>query len=126
MADIHDSDTRSYVRDKRSPVPKSDGVSKVMSANKAKDTNPEKSLRKALRNVGLVGYRLNYKKVPGRPDICFVSKKLAIFVNGCFWHRCPYCDYPYPKHNQKFWIDKFNKNIARDQKKIEQLESSNL
>ena len=113
---------RAYSRDKRSPIPKSDAVSKVMSANKRRDTGPEKALKSALREKGLVGYRLNYKKVPGRPDICFVSKKMAIFVNGCFWHRCPHCNYPDPKHNQKFWIEKFSKNVARDKKKIEQLE----
>jgi DNA mismatch endonuclease (patch repair protein) len=121
MADVHDIDDFQYLRDKRSPVPKSDTVSRVMSANKAKDTKPEKALREALRISGLIGYRLHYEKMPGRPDICFVSKKIAIFVNGCFWHRCPHCNYPYPKNNQVFWKDKFDKNIARDQKKIDQL-----
>jgi len=110
-----------YVRDKRSPVPKSEAVSRVMSAYKAKDTKPELLLRKALWAAGHRGYRLHYKiKLPSlrrrgvaasatgwfsafqtvRPDISFVSKKIAIFVHGCIWHRCPKCNYPLPKTNR--------------------------
>jgi DNA mismatch endonuclease (patch repair protein) len=115
---------KKYVRDKRSPIPKSKNVSKVMSANKAKNTTPEITLRKALSKVGLRGYRLNHKGVPGRPDIAFVSKKLAIFVHGCFWHRCPHCNYKLPKNNRKFWRIKFAKNIERDKRKNQELEKS--
>jgi len=61
------------------------------------------------------------KNIPGKPDIAFISRKIAIFINGCFWHRCPNCNYGLPKHNRQFWEDKFNKNIIRDKKKIEQL-----
>ena len=92
-----------YIRDKRSPLPKSEAVSRVMSANRAKNTKPEIILRKALWSADLRGYRLHPKNIPGRPDIAFTSKKLAIFVMGCFWHRCPKCGYPLPKNNQQFW-----------------------
>ena len=112
-----------YVRDKRSPVPKNEQVSKVMSANKAKHTKPELLLRKALWANGLRGYRNNYKKVPGRPDVAFPVKKVAIFVNGCFWHRCPHCNYPLPKTNTAFWELKFKKNKDRDALKTKQLEA---
>lgn len=112
---------RKYIRDHRSPKPTSSTVSKVMSANKAKDTKPELALRKALSKNGIRGYRLHPKNVPGRPDICFTKKKLAIFVNGCYWHRCPYCKYPLPKHNTDFWQQKFSTNITRDKTKIAQL-----
>ena len=60
-----------YIPDKRSPVPKSEAVSRVMSANRAKNTKPELLLRKALWQAGARGYRLHYKRVPGRPDISF-------------------------------------------------------
>lgn len=110
-----------YSRDKRSPIPKHAGVSKVMSANKAKNTKPEISLRKALWSNGIKGYRLNWKIVPGRPDIAFPGKKLAIFVHGCYWHRCPTCAYPLPKHNTDFWKNKFEKNVARDEIKKQEL-----
>lgn len=113
--------TEKYLRDKRSPTPKNENTSRVMSANKGKDSKPEITLRKKLWNEGLKGYRLHYKKIPGRPDICFVSKKVAIFVNGCFWHRCPKCNYSLPKNNTEFWIKKFNANKERDLRKIKQL-----
>jgi DNA mismatch endonuclease (patch repair protein) len=74
-----------------------------------------------LWHSGHRGYRLHYKKVPGRPDISFVSKKLAIFVHGCFWHRCPTCAYTLPKTNRKFWQAKFDRNVARDENKVREL-----
>jgi len=113
----------SYIRDKRSPEPKSATTSHVMSRNRAKDTKPETSLRAALRVVGMTGYRLHPKNVPGRPDICFVGKKLAVFVNGCFWHRCPKCGYKMPGHNKEFWRKKFEANIVRDARKRAELEA---
>lgn len=111
-----------YKRDKRSPQAKSETVSKVMSANKAKNSKPEILLRKALWNKGVKGYRLHAKTLPGRPDIVFISKRIAVFVNGCFWHRCPNCDYQLPKNNTIFWKNKFEKNILRDVNKITALE----
>lgn len=109
--------SENYSRDIRSPKPLNEGTSKVMSANKAKNTKPELLLRKALWHEGIKGYRLNWKKVPGRPDIAFPGRKVAIFVNGCYWHRCPKCDLPLPKTNTKFWQEKFDRNIVRDEKK---------
>ncbi len=112
---------KGYIRDKRSPSPSNEKVSKVMSRNKAKDTKPELILRKALWKNGVRGYRTHPKNIPGRPDICFLSKKIAIFVNGCFWHRCPHCAYKLPTHNQDFWKAKFERNTARDKEKTETL-----
>lgn len=95
-----------------------------MSRNRAKNTKPEITLRKALWAGGLRGYRLHYKRVPGRPDISFVSKKLAIFVHGCFWHRCPRCSTSLPKHNTAFWKAKFDRNVERDARKVADLKST--
>ena len=106
----------------RSPRASSKSVSKSMRSNAAKNTGPEKSLRKALYSNGIRGYRLNWRKAPGRPDICFPRLKLAIFVNGCFWHRCPRCDLPLPKTNNSFWEKKFRRNIERDRLKRKRLE----
>lgn len=108
----------------RSPRASSKAVSKSMKGNTAKDTKPEILLRKMLYSSGIRGYRLNWKKAPGRPDICFASKKIAIFVNGCFWHRCPRCDLPIPKTNRDFWKRKFSRNIERDRLKKKRLEES--
>ena len=112
---------KSYKRDGRAPIPVKEITSKVMSANKAKNTKPELALKKALWAEGIKGYRLNWKKVPGRPDIAFPGRKLAIFVHGCFWHRCPKCNLKSPKSNIDFWNAKFNNNLARDATKSEQL-----
>ena len=92
-----------------------------MSSNKAKNTKPELRLRKALYAEGIRGYRLNWKKAPGRPDIAFPGRKVSIFINGCYWHRCPYCELSLPKTNTDFWKKKFEKNIKRDKKKEKEL-----
>jgi DNA mismatch endonuclease (patch repair protein) len=113
-----------YLRDGRSPIPKSETTSRVMSSNKAKDTKPELLLRKMLWAKGIRGYRCNYKKAPGRPDIAFPKKRVAIFVNGCFWHACPYCKLPLPKSNKEFWKAKFEANKKRDKIKISVLKKN--
>ena len=113
---------KSYIRDKRSPLPTHKHTSKVMSSIKAKDTTPELFFRSLLVEHQLIGYRLHWKKVPGRPDISFTRKKIAIFINGCYWHRCPTCKLSLPKSNVKFWKNKFEKNVQRDKIKNSQLE----
>lgn len=110
-----------YIRDKRSPIPKNENVSKVMSSNKARDTGPEIVLRKSLWKSGIRGFRLHSKNIVGRPDISFIRRKLAVFVHGCFWHRCPYCKMKMPKNNVNFWQEKFEKNKTRDKKKNKEL-----
>jgi DNA mismatch endonuclease (patch repair protein) len=112
-----------YVRDNRSPIPLNETVSKYMRSNKSKNTKPEILFRKALWKAGIRGYRLHWKKAPAKPDIAFPSKKIAIFLNGCFWHRCPICNLSLPKNNQEFWKSKFERNVARDKEKIEALEN---
>lgn len=96
------------------PKAKSAAVSKSMRANTSKDTTPEIIFRKALFKAGARGYRLNCNSVAGRPDICFVRKRIAVFINGCFWHRCPKCKLPLPKTHVKYWRRKFAGNVTRD------------
>lgn len=105
------------------PKPSNPNVSKSMKGNKARDTKPELILRNTLWMNGLRGYRLHYRKVPGSPDICYIRTKLAIFVNGCFWHRCPYCNLRLPKSNVVFWRNKFKRNMERDRLKVKRLKS---
>lgn len=83
-----------------------------MSMIKAKDTTPEIALRKLLYAHGVRGYRTHYN-LPGKPDIVFPKKKVAVFVDGCFWHKCPRC-FIKPKTNISFWTDKIASNIRRD------------
>ena len=101
-------------------APLDEHTTRSMKSNKRKDTGPELKLRKALRAAGFPGYRLQWD-VPGRPDICYPGRKVAIFVNGCFWHRCPYCNLQVPKHNHEYWVHKFETNVLRDQRVQEEL-----
>lgn len=112
---------KQYIRDGRAPIPKKESTSKIMSSIKGKNTKPELILRRVLWKNGIRGYRLHWKKVPGRPDISFPGKKIAIFVNGCFWHRCPHCNPSTPKSNTEFWTEKFASNKCRDEVKNKQL-----
>lgn len=93
-----------------------------MRANKSKNTGPELLLRKSLWKAGVRGYRVNWGKLPGKPDLAFIRKRVAIFINGCFWHRCPYCRLKLPKHNRDFWVDKFARNQERDRQRTEALQ----
>lgn len=83
-----------------------------MSRIRAKDTQPEIILRNAISGAGIKGYRLNYKLL-GKPDIVFTKRKIAIFIDGCFWHKCPKC-FIKPETNRKFWNEKIESNIKRD------------
>ena len=105
---------RTYLRDGRAPIPEKELTSRVMSANRGKNTTPELVLRKELFQLGLRGYRLHRKGVPGRPDLTFGPQRLAIFVNGCYWHRCPRCQLPLPRTHTDFWRAKFEANRSRD------------
>ena len=107
----------------RSPVASSEAVSKSMRSNKGRDTGPELKVRRMLRDMGYPGYRLNWKKAPGKPDITYPGRKIAIFVNGCFWHRCPNCALSLPKSHTEFWKAKFDRNVERDRRNIDDLES---
>ncbi len=106
------------------PPATSPGVSKTMRANRGKDTGPEIALRRALWRSGLRGYRVHWKGAPGRPDVTYPGRKVAIFVHGCFWHRCPVCDLPLPKSHPDFWQRKFELNRERDRRKHEALEDA--
>jgi DNA mismatch endonuclease (patch repair protein) len=93
-----------------------------MRANRARDTGPELALRRALRAAHLSGYRVNWRKAPGRPDIAYPGRQLAIFVHGCYWHHCPRCYPDLPKSNPEFWERKFALNRERDARKRGELE----
>jgi DNA mismatch endonuclease (patch repair protein) len=88
--------------------------SKLMSRIRGTNTKPEIALRKALWALGF-RYRLNVKKLPGKPDIVIRKYKLAIFVDGEFWHGYQWkTKKPKIKSNTDYWIKKIEGNIARD------------
>ena len=88
--------------------------SAVMRAVKSRDTAPELAVRKILREFA-PGYRLHRADLPGKPDIAYAGRRLAIFVHGCFWHGhdCPR-GARMPKANADYWRDKIARNRARD------------
>jgi DNA mismatch endonuclease, patch repair protein len=87
-----------------------------MAAIRSRDTGPELAVRRALRSLG-VGYRLNVRGLPGRPDIVMKGRGAVIFVHGCFWHRHSDCRFAsMPKSRVNFWQKKFADNVARDHK----------
>lgn len=92
-----------------------------MSAIRSRDTKAELRLRRELRCRNLIGYRCSPKSVYGRPDVAFTRWKVAIFVDGCFWHGCPVC-YVRPVGNREFWDTKLGMNVARDRQVDEELE----
>jgi len=90
-----------------------------MSRIKAKNTGPEAKIRKMLSAENIRGYRLHYN-LPGKPDMVFIKKRIAIFIDGCFWHKCP-VDFQEPETRKEFWMKKIQSNVDRDKKVNAQL-----
>lgn len=94
---------------------------KNMAAIKSRNTGIEMRLRRALWSRGF-RYRVR-TSLPGRPDIVFPSKRVAVFCDGCFWHGCPKC-YRQPTTNEGYWTAKIARNKRRDGKVTRQLEGN--
>ncbi len=89
--------------------------SKIMGRIRGKDTKPELAFRKALYKAGF-RYRVDYKKLIGKPDIVLKKYKTVIFIDGEFWHGRNWHDRkPKLKTNRQFWIAKVERNMQRDQ-----------
>jgi DNA mismatch endonuclease (patch repair protein) len=97
MADVHDRLTRS----------------KNMKAIKSSHTKPEMVFRKVLHANGY-RFRLHKTELPGKPDLVLPKHRVAIFVNGCFWHRHGCYLFKWPGTNRKWWENKLNKTAERD------------
>lgn len=104
------------------PAASSAAVRASMQGNRSLGTKPELLARRALREGGFPGYRLHWKAARGTPDIAYPGRKLAVFVHGCYWHRCPTCGLPQPKSNPEYWSAKFARNVERDRRNREVLE----
>lgn len=101
------------------PLPSSEAVSLFMQRMRRRDTKPEVLVRRALHHRGL-RFRTNLKELPGTPDVVFTRARIAVFIDGCFWHGCP--DHlTVPRSNRKFWEAKLATNRARDRRKDEAL-----
>ena len=105
MADVHDKITRSY------------NMSQIRSGN----TKPEMVVRRFLHAQGF-RYKLNDKKLPGKPDLVLPKYKTVIFIHGCFWHGHSNCKYfVVPKTRTEWWLNKINTNKANDTKAVKAL-----
>ena len=86
--------------------------SRVMARIRSRDTKPELELRRALWAAGVRGWRVHRKELPGRPDLAFGRQRLAVFVDGCFWHGHP--DYFTPGKSGAYWDAKIARTQERD------------
>jgi DNA mismatch endonuclease (patch repair protein) len=102
---------RARMTDRLSP----EGRRRNMQAIGPRDTRIELRLRQALWGQGIRGYRVHCRSIPGRPDVAFSRWRVAVFVDGCFWHGCPEC-YRAPRTNANFWKGKVEYNTARDRR----------
>jgi DNA mismatch endonuclease, patch repair protein len=105
----------SMTKDQR-PKASSVAAKHRMEAGKPKDTKPEIELRIALRSLGLEHFQTNQKVIKGSRrdvDIVFPTQKIAVFIDGCFWHGCPKHG-TWPKANSEFWFAKIQRNKKRD------------
>jgi DNA mismatch endonuclease (patch repair protein) len=87
-----------------------------MRANRGVDTSPERLLRKAIHARGLryrIHMRMKFGAIAVRPDIVFTRRRVAVFVDGCFWHGCPE-HVSWPRSNASFWRNKIESNRERD------------
>lgn len=95
--------------------------SEQMSRIRGKDTSPERLLRSALWRAGL-RFRLQSRTPYGRPDVVFSKARVAVFIDGCFWHGCPE-HYVRPRTRNEFWSSKLLENVERDRRQTLQLEA---
>lgn len=104
------------------PAPASDQVRRRMCTQRERDTRTERVLRQALHGRGL-RFRLHQRLLPGsrrEADIVFAASRVAVFVDGCFWHGCP--DHAtWPRNNARFWREKIEMNRERDRETSDQL-----
>ncbi len=94
-----------------------------MSSIRGKNTKPEMQVRRKVWSLGK-RYRIHDRTVVGTPDISNKSKRVAIFIDGCFWHGCKRC-YIEPKSNAEFWKNKITRNQERRKKVMEELKKDN-
>ena len=91
--------------------------SSIMAAIHSSGGAPETIAARLFRRAGIRGWRRQNRRLPGKPDFTFQPERLAIFIDGCFWHQCPSCKRRLmPRSNKAFWIKKLAANVRRDRR----------
>ena len=85
---------------------------RIMAAVRAKDTSPEIAVRRALFAIGVRGWRCHYKGAVGTPDLAWPALRVALFVDGAFWHGHP--SRHRPGRSGRYWDEKIARNVSRD------------
>lgn len=100
--------------------------SRAMAAVRGKgNVTTERRMRFALVREGITGWKLNPTNITGRPDFFFAKARLAVFVDGCFWHGCKRCGH-IPSKNNGFWKAKIDRNRQRDKRTTKILTASGV
>ena len=94
--------------------------SRLMSRVRGKDTKPEMAVRRLVHRLGY-RFRLHRRDLPGSPDLTFPGRRKVVFVHGCYWHRHDCRKATTPRTNVAFWQKKFDGNVARDMRKLDDL-----
>jgi DNA mismatch endonuclease (patch repair protein) len=94
---------------------------RIMSAVRRRDTAPELALRRSLFARGIRGWRCDYRDAPGRPDLAWPGRKIAVFVDGAFWHGHP--SRHRPGRSGSYWDKKIAANVARDRRVDRELQA---
>ena len=113
---VSKSATAAAAKGKAYPFTVDVGRAANMRGNRRTDTKPELALRAALHAKGYryrKDFRIDLRSRRVRPDIAFTSRKVAVFVDGCFWHACPEHGSK-PKSNEWYWSPKLARNVERD------------
>ncbi|MCC6145992.1 MAG: very short patch repair endonuclease [Anaerolineaceae bacterium] len=84
---------------------------KTMKAVKGQGTKLEKRLWAMVAGMRLKGWQKNASAIAGKPDVVFPAEHVVIFIDGCFWHGCPYCNRKLPETNKEYWKRKIDRNI---------------
>ena len=110
---------RNRSKTNRAPISRSENMSRI----RAKNTQPELKVRRALWAAGL-RYRLHDKRLPGNPDIVFPGRRTVVFIHGCFWHGHEGCsNFRTPKTRTEWWTEKLERNKARDDQVTSELKT---
>lgn len=83
-----------------------------MRAVKGKGTRLERRIFGLLAQMKLGGWKKNFEGLAGKPDVAFIERQVAFFIDGCFWHGCPYCRRTLPVTNRAYWQRKIQRNVA--------------